>query len=85
MHDYNYAQVLTLDLLGKGYAYAEVPIRYAFRDHGTSFVQLGRYLRKVLPAVYRELDDPTPAQFGVVAGQHRRAVTRDDLSAAVSG
>ncbi|MDP9399282.1 MAG: lysylphosphatidylglycerol synthase domain-containing protein [Actinomycetota bacterium] len=58
VHDYNYAQVLTLDLLGKGYAYAEVPIRYAFREKGRSFVTLGRYLRKVVPAVHRELNTP---------------------------
>ena len=56
IHDYNYAQVLTLDLLGKGFAYAEVPIRYSFRTSGTSFVRLGRYLRRVVPAVYRELN-----------------------------
>ncbi len=56
VHDYNYAQVLTLDLLAKGYRYAEVPITYAFRDSGTSFVRLGRYLRKVVPAVHRELN-----------------------------
>ncbi len=55
-HDYNYAQVLTLDLLAKGYAYAEVPITYAFRTSGTSFVRLGPYLRKVIPAVHRELN-----------------------------
>jgi glycosyltransferase involved in cell wall biosynthesis len=58
VHDYNYAQVLTLDLLAKGYAYAEVPITYAFRTSGTSFVRLGTYLRKVLPAVRRELNGP---------------------------
>ena len=58
VHDYNYAQVLTLDLLGKGYAYAEVPITYAFRTTGTSFVKLGTYLRRVLPAVHRELNTP---------------------------
>ncbi|WP_434582101.1 lysylphosphatidylglycerol synthase domain-containing protein [Carbonactinospora thermoautotrophica] len=58
IHDYNYAQVLTLDLLGKGYAYREVPIRYSFRETGASFVKLGRYLRKVVPAVYRELNAP---------------------------
>ena len=34
IHDFNYAQVLTLDLLAKGYRYAEVPISYAFRDRG---------------------------------------------------
>jgi hypothetical protein len=56
VHDYNYAQVLTLDLLGKGFAYAEVPIRYRFRSTGRSFIRLGRYLRLVLPAVHRELN-----------------------------
>ena len=61
VHDYNYAQVLTLDLLAKGYRYAEVPIAYSFRDSGTSFVRLGRYLRKVVPAVHRELNADRPA------------------------
>lgn len=56
VHDYNYAQVLTLDLLGKGYRYAEVPIGYAFRETGRSFVRLGRYLRHVVPAVHDELN-----------------------------
>lgn len=54
-HDYNYAQVLTLNLLGQGFLYAEVPIDYAFRTSGHSFVRLGRYLRAVLPAVRAEL------------------------------
>ena len=61
IHDYNYAQVLTLDLLAKGYRYAEVPISYRFRTAGRSFVKLGPYLRKVVPAVYRELNAVTPA------------------------
>ncbi|HVL65500.1 MAG TPA: lysylphosphatidylglycerol synthase domain-containing protein [Actinomycetota bacterium] len=56
IHDFNYAQVLTLDLLAKGYRYAEVPISYRFRQTGRSFVRLGRYLRRVVPAVYRELN-----------------------------
>ena len=56
IHDFNYAQVLTLDLLGKGYRYAEVPISYGFREDGRSFVRLGRYLRTVIPAVHRELN-----------------------------
>jgi hypothetical protein len=50
-HDYNYAQVLTLSLLGKGFRYAEVPIRYRRRRQGRSFVRLGPYLRHVLPAM----------------------------------
>jgi glycosyltransferase involved in cell wall biosynthesis len=55
VHDYNYAQVLTLDLLRKGFRYAEVPISYHFRREGTSFVRLGPYLRNVVPAVWRVL------------------------------
>jgi hypothetical protein len=52
-HDYNYAQVLTLALLRKGFRYAEVPIRYRRRSHGRSFVKIGRYLVRVLPAMAR--------------------------------
>ena len=56
IHDFNYAQVITLDLLAKGYRYLEVPISYHFRTTGESFIKLGPYLRKVVPAVYRELN-----------------------------
>ncbi|MGE5762574.1 MAG: lysylphosphatidylglycerol synthase domain-containing protein [Mycobacterium leprae] len=65
VHDYNYAQVLTLDLLGKGYAYAEVPVGYRRRRAGRSFVRPLVYLRRVLPAIHRELnlpDAPAPAR-----------------------
>jgi glycosyltransferase involved in cell wall biosynthesis len=55
VHDFNYAQVLTLDLLAKGFRYAEVPITYRFRQHGRSFVKLGPYLRRVVPGVWHEL------------------------------
>jgi glycosyltransferase involved in cell wall biosynthesis len=57
VHDYNYAQVLTLDLLSRGFRYAEVPISYAFRRHGRSFVRLVPYLRRVVPAVASVLRD----------------------------
>ena len=57
IHDYNYAQVLTLDLLRKGCAFEEVSIRYRLREHGASFVGW-RYLAKVLPAIWRELRAP---------------------------
>ena len=56
IHDFNYAQVLTLDLLAKGMRYMEVPISYSFRTTGQSFVKLGRYLKAVVPAVYREVN-----------------------------
>ena len=57
IHDYNYAQVLTLDLLRKGFRLEEVPIRYRVREHGDSFVSW-RYPAKVLPAIWRELRSP---------------------------
>lgn len=60
VHDYNYAQVLTVDLLRRGARYAEVPIGYAFRAHGRSFVRLHRYLRAVVPATWRVLRAPAP-------------------------
>ena len=58
VHDYNYAQVLTLNLLRKGFRYAEVPISYGFRGEGRSFIRLGTYLKRVIPAAYRELNPP---------------------------
>ena len=57
IHDYNYAQVLTLDLLQKGFRMEEVPIRYRVREHGESFISWG-YPAKVLPAIWRELRAP---------------------------
>ena len=63
VHDYNYAQVLTLDVLRKGYRYDEVPITYSFREHGKSFVRLIPYLRRVVPAVWRVLRTPPRSVF----------------------
>lgn len=54
VHDYNYAQVLTLNLLSKGFRLEEAPIRYRTRRHGSSFVDW-RYPFKVLPAILREI------------------------------
>jgi glycosyltransferase involved in cell wall biosynthesis len=58
VHDYNYAQVLTLDLLRKGMRLAEVPIRYRPRSTGRSFIRYPEYARRVLPAIARELLAP---------------------------
>jgi glycosyltransferase involved in cell wall biosynthesis len=52
-HDYNYAQVLTLDLVAKGFRYEEVPISYAPRAYGRSFVRVVPYLWHVVPAAWR--------------------------------
>ncbi len=57
IHDYNYAQVLTLDLLRKGCTFEEVPVRYRPREHGKSFVSW-RYPARVLPAIWRESRAP---------------------------
>lgn len=58
VHDYNYAQVLTLDLLSKGFRYAEVPISYRYRTTGRTFVRLVPYLKAVLPAMLRVVNRP---------------------------
>ena len=54
IHDYNYAQVLTLDLLKKGMRLREVPIAYRFRARGKSFISAG-YLWRVPAAMLREM------------------------------
>jgi hypothetical protein len=54
VHDYNYAQVLTLDLLRKGMRMREVPISYRVRRAGKSFISL-QYLWRVPTGIAREL------------------------------
>ena len=54
IHDYNYAQVLTLDLLKKGMRLKEVPISYSFRTKGKSFIGI-KYLWRVPLAMLREM------------------------------
>lgn len=64
-HDFNYAQVLTMDLLAKGHRYREVPISYRFRTTGRSFVRPVRYLRNVVPTVlWLWLLGPGPHRVG---------------------
>lgn len=54
VHDYNYAQVLTLNLLRKRMRLREVPITWSRRSVGTSFVRL-EYLWRVPLGMFREL------------------------------
>jgi glycosyltransferase involved in cell wall biosynthesis len=54
VHDYNYAQVLTLDLLHKGMRMTEVPVTYRHRRRGRSFVT-GAYLWRVPIGIARQL------------------------------
>ena len=57
IHDYNYAQVMTLDLLKKGMRLREVPISYRRRKRGSSFVGPS-YLWKVPLGMLREMLAP---------------------------
>lgn len=72
IHDFNYAQVLTLELLAKGYRYHEVPISYRFRISGDSFVKLGGYLRRVVPSIYAEMNAERGDRVGVSPRQRVR-------------
>lgn len=58
VHDYNYAQVLTLNLVRKGFRVQEVPITYKVRENGESFIKFRKYLFNVLPAIFREMSRP---------------------------
>jgi glycosyltransferase involved in cell wall biosynthesis len=58
IHDYNYAQVLTLNLVRKGFRVLEIPIQYRVRTTGTSFISFRRYMTNVVPAVFREMSRP---------------------------
>jgi len=57
IHDYNYAQVMTLNLVRQGYRLLEVPISYKTRTTGESFIKWN-YVAKVLPAMVREMMTP---------------------------
>ncbi|MPZ47961.1 MAG: glycosyltransferase [Dehalococcoidia bacterium] len=54
IHDYNYAQVLTMDLLHKGMRLQEVPVSYHRRVRGSSFVS-PQYLWRVPLGMAREM------------------------------
>ena len=54
IHDYNYAQVLTLDLLKKGMRMREVPVAYQRRTKGSSFIG-PKYLWRVPTGMLREM------------------------------
>ncbi|RBW71538.1 glycosyltransferase family 2 protein [Bacillus taeanensis] len=55
IHDYNYAQVLTLNLVRKGFRVKEIPIEYHVRTKGQSFIKFKAYLTSVFPAIMREM------------------------------
>ncbi|OKL35607.1 glycosyltransferase family 2 protein [Domibacillus mangrovi] len=58
IHDYNYAQVLTFNLVRQGFRVKEVPIQYQVRETGESFITFRGYLLSVIPAIWKELRRP---------------------------
>ncbi|PEA56746.1 glycosyl transferase family 2 [Bacillus pseudomycoides] len=58
VHDYNYAQVITLNLVRKGFRVQEVPITYKVRETGESFISFRKYMTRVLPAIWKEMGRP---------------------------
>ena len=62
IHDYNYAQVLTLNLVRKGFVMQEVPISYQVRTSGQSFIRFWAYVSAVFPAMLREMVRPVQKQ-----------------------
>ncbi len=58
IHDYNYAQVLTFNLVRQGFRVKEIPIQYRVRTAGTSFITFKGYLSSVFPAIWKELKRP---------------------------
>lgn len=58
VHDYNYAQVVTLNLIRKGFRMKEIPIRYQVRKTGESFIKFRSYMTSVLPAILKEMTRP---------------------------
>ena len=87
VHDFNYAQVLTLDLVAKGFRYAEVPISYRFRTTGRSFIRLVPYLRQVVPAVRRQRRTTVAGASGPVAtcGSRPLLAGNDDRTPELAG
>ncbi len=80
-HDFNYAQVLTIDLLHKGFRYAEVPIDYRFRTTGRSFVRLIPYLRHVVPTVRAQRRELARESVTTLPAERHRAAGAEPVDA----
>ncbi|MDN4593458.1 glycosyltransferase family 2 protein [Polycladomyces subterraneus] len=71
IHDYNYAQVMTLNIVRQGYRMMEVPITYKVRETGESFIRGWTYLTRVVPAIWREMRRPVKQRNEREPGQNR--------------
>jgi glycosyltransferase involved in cell wall biosynthesis len=67
IHDYNYAQVMTINIVSQGYRLSEIDIPYKVRETGESFITF-RYIVKVFPAIWREWRR-TKTEYKSIGGQ----------------
>ncbi|MBO9130567.1 glycosyltransferase family 2 protein [Bacillus sp. 165] len=74
IHDYNYAQVLTLNLVRKGFRVKEIPITYKVRTTGKSFIKFRKYMTSVLPAIMKEMGRPVKK---AAINKHAHAMSSD--------
>jgi glycosyltransferase involved in cell wall biosynthesis len=58
IHDYNYAQVLTIHLCRRGCRMGEIGIDYQVRTTGQSFIRFIPYVTNVFKGIWRELRTP---------------------------
>lgn len=79
IHDYNYAQVLTLNLVRKGFRMKEIPIHYQVRTKGQSFIKFNAYLTAVLPAIFREMNRPV-RKVKIHEIPHARYILKKDIA-----
>jgi len=84
IHDYNYAQVLTLNIVRKGFTVLEVPIQYRVRTKGTSFISFEKYVKNVVPAVYREMSRPVAKLAGEELYERKRGENSDQNTTVIN-
>lgn len=75
IHDYNYAQVLTLNLVRKGFRVKEVPITYQVRTKGQSFIKFQGYMTSVIPAIWKEMHRSHKKVVIIPHKHHGRVIT----------
>ncbi|HEX7056310.1 MAG TPA: glycosyltransferase family 2 protein [Bacilli bacterium] len=81
IHAYNYAQVMTLNIVRQGYRLREVPISYKVRTTGESFIRFN-YLARVIPAICKEMLTPVENRRGVqtpYALEFHKAIVTDKI------
>lgn len=79
IHDYNYAQVITLNIIRKGFRMMEVPINYQVRTKGQSFIKFKSYMTSVLPAIIKEMRRPVE-KVKIIENAHQIVMNKEKIS-----